>query len=145
MSKFSERLKLLRNEKKMTQQALADLVGVNRVTYTNWENGKREPELDKIVELATELNTTVDYLLGNSDINLLDTSKKDIQNFTKEEAKELSGALMENMNTIFEAGKKKFNMTDDEMEAMKVLVIKTISKKKQKKTRKMILLIHKTL
>ncbi|MBC1666506.1 helix-turn-helix transcriptional regulator [Listeria welshimeri] len=62
----------------MPQQALADLVGVNRVTYTNWENGKREPELDKIVELATELNTTVDYLLGNSDINLLDTSKKDI-------------------------------------------------------------------
>lgn len=58
----------------MPQQALADLVGVNRVTYTNWENGKREPELDKIVELATELNTTVDYLLGNSDINLLDTS-----------------------------------------------------------------------
>lgn len=41
---------------------LADLAGVN----TNWENGKREPELDKVVELATELNTTVDYLLGNS-------------------------------------------------------------------------------
>lgn len=31
----------------MTQQTLADLVGGNRVTYTNWENGKREPELDK--------------------------------------------------------------------------------------------------
>ncbi|MGX7420736.1 hypothetical protein ACWOFR_18340 [Carnobacterium gallinarum] len=55
--------------------------------YTNWENGKRELELDKIVELATELNTTVDYLLGNSDINLLDTSKEDIQNLSKEEAK----------------------------------------------------------
>ncbi|WP_088839081.1 MULTISPECIES: helix-turn-helix transcriptional regulator [Listeria] len=34
----------------MTQQALADLVSVNRVTYKNWENGKREPELDKVVE-----------------------------------------------------------------------------------------------
>ncbi|MBC2186340.1 helix-turn-helix transcriptional regulator [Listeria sp. FSL L7-0253] len=94
---------------------LAFLVGVNRVTYTNWENRKREPKLDKIVELATEMNTTIDYLLGNSDINLLDTSKKDIQNLTKEEAKELSGALMENMNTIFEAGKEKFNMTDGEI------------------------------
>lgn len=129
MSKFSERLKLRRNEKKLTQQTLADLVGVNRVTYTNWENGKREPELGKVVELATELNTTVDYLLGNSDINLLDTSKEDIQNLTKEEAKELSGSLMENMNTIFEAGKEKFNMTEDEMEAMKVLVIKQFLKK----------------
>ncbi|MBC1666507.1 hypothetical protein HB957_06400 [Listeria welshimeri] len=35
---------------------------------------------------------------------------------------------MENMNTIFEAGKEKFNMTDDEMEAMKVLVIKQFLK-----------------
>lgn len=39
-----------------------------------------------MVELATELNTTVDYLLDNSDINLLDTSKMDIQNLTKGEA-----------------------------------------------------------
>lgn len=124
MSKFPERLKLRRNEKKSTQQALADLVGVHRVTYTNWENGKREPELDKVVELATELNTTVDYLLGNSDINLLDTSNEDIRNLTTGEAKELSVLLMHNMDTILKAGKEKFNMTDDEMEAMKAFVIK---------------------
>ncbi|EFR86463.1 hypothetical protein [Listeria marthii] len=85
------------------------------MTYTNWENRKREHKLDKILELATEMNTTIDYLLGNSDINLLDTSKKDIQHLTKEESKELSGALMEDMNTIFEAEKEKFNMTDDEI------------------------------
>lgn len=35
------------------------------------------------------------------------------------------------MNTIFEAGKKKFNMTDDEMEAMKILVIKQFLKEKE--------------
>lgn len=38
---------------------------------------------------------------------------------------------MENMNTIFEAGKKKFNMTDYEMEAMKILVIKQFLKEKE--------------
>ncbi|PZL74899.1 XRE family transcriptional regulator [Enterococcus plantarum] len=133
MSKFSERLKQLRTEKKMTQQALADLVNVNRVTYTNWENGKREPELDKVVELATVLNTTVDYLLGNSDINLLDASKEEIQNLTKEEAKELSASLIQNMDTILEAGKEKFNMTDDEIEVMKVLVIKQFLKEAEEK------------
>ena len=78
--------------------------------------------------LVAKINTAVVYLLGNSTINLLNTSKKDIQNVTKGEAKELSGALMQNMNTIFEAGKEKFNMTDDEMEAMKVLVIKQFLK-----------------
>ncbi len=35
------------------------------------------------------------------------------------------------MNTIFEAEKEKFNMTDDEMEAMKVLVIKQFLKEKE--------------
>lgn len=117
----------------MTQQTLANLVGVNRVTYTNWENGKREPELDKVVELATVLNTTVDYLLGNSDINLLDASKEEIQNLTKEEAKELSASLIQNMDTILEAGKEKFNMTDDEIEVMKVLVIKQFLKEAEEK------------
>lgn len=124
MSKFSERLKQLRTEKKMTQQALADLVNVNRVTYTNWENGKREPELDKVVELATELNSTVDYLLGNSDINYLDITEKELKNLSKEEAQILSDEMKKNLFSIFEIGKDKFNMTDEEMEMMKVLVIK---------------------
>ena len=64
---------------------------------------------------------TVDYILGNFHINLLDTSKEDIQNLTE---KELSGLPLENMNTIFEDGKKKFNMTEAKMVTMKVLDIK---------------------
>ncbi|MGX7203422.1 hypothetical protein BCR22_13465 [Enterococcus plantarum] len=124
MSKFSERLKQLRTEKKMTQQTIADLVGVNRATYTNWENGKREPELDKVVELATELNSTVDYLLGNSDINYLDITEKELKNLSKEEAQILSDEMKKNLFSIFEIGKDKFNMTEEEMEMMKVLVIK---------------------
>lgn len=124
MSKFSERLKQLRTEKKMTQQTIADLVGVNRATYTNWENGKREPELDKVVDLATELNSTVDYLLGNSDINYLDITENELKNLSKEEAKVLSDEMKKNLFATFEIGKDKFNLTDDEMEMMKVLVIK---------------------
>ncbi|MGX7245509.1 helix-turn-helix domain-containing protein [Enterococcus quebecensis] len=135
MSKFSERLKQLRTEKKMTQQALADLVGVNRVTYTNWENGKREPELDKVVELATELNSTVDYLLGNSDINYLDISENELKNLSKEEAQTLSDEMKKNLFSIFDIGKDKFNMTDEEMEMMKVLVIKKFMKDMDEKER----------
>ena len=36
---FPERLKELRQKKGLTQQEIADLVHVNRVTYTNWEEG----------------------------------------------------------------------------------------------------------
>ena len=64
---FPERLKQLRQKKGLTQQEIADLVHVNRVTYTNWEKGKREPSFENLVKLASVLGTSTDYLLGPSD------------------------------------------------------------------------------
>ena len=64
---FPERLKQLRQKKGLTQQEIADLVHVNRVTYTNWEKGKREPSFENLVKLASVLGTSTDYLLGTSD------------------------------------------------------------------------------
>ncbi|HEN0471695.1 TPA: helix-turn-helix domain-containing protein [Streptococcus agalactiae] len=66
---FPERLKQLRQKKGLTQQEIADLVHVNRVTYTNWEKGNREPNFEKLFLLAEYLETTTDYLLGKSDSN----------------------------------------------------------------------------
>ncbi|MCJ7967703.1 MAG: helix-turn-helix domain-containing protein [Lactococcus lactis] len=47
MSVFAERLKELRKQNKLTQQDIANKLDVSRVAYTNWENGKREPNLEK--------------------------------------------------------------------------------------------------
>ena len=66
---FPERLKELRQKKGLTQQEIADLVHVNRVTYTNWEKGNREPNFEKLFLLVEYLETTTDYLLGKSDNN----------------------------------------------------------------------------
>lgn len=66
---FPERLKELRQKKGLTQQEIADLLNVNRVTYTNWEKGKREPNFETLLKLAFELNTTTSYLLGESNIS----------------------------------------------------------------------------
>lgn len=72
---FPERLKQLRQKKRLTQQEIADLVHVNRVTYTNWEKGKREPNFENLIKLADTLNTTTDFLLGKSDINFGSSSE----------------------------------------------------------------------
>ena len=61
---FSERLKELRLEKDLSQKEIADLVHVNRVTYTNWERGKREPSFENLVNLADLLEVSLDSLLG---------------------------------------------------------------------------------
>lgn len=64
---FSKRLKSLRQESGFTQQEVADKIGINRGSYSNWENGKREPTLENVVKLAKLFKTTTDFLLGVTD------------------------------------------------------------------------------
>lgn len=129
MATFSERLKQLRTEKKLTQEDIAKKVNVNRVTYTNWENGKRAPELSKLVELATELNSTVDFLLGNSDINLLEIKADDI---SKEmSAEQVAERLQANLEYIVSGAEEKFGMSKDEAWAMIQYLLKAEVKKEE--------------
>lgn len=63
---FPTRLKELRKRKNWTQTELGEKIGVKQNTYTNWENGKREPNLENIIKLAHVLETTTDELLGRT-------------------------------------------------------------------------------
>ena len=68
MSKvFGQRLKECRIEKGYTQQNIADLFNVSKMTISAWENDKQEPSITDILKLATLLNITTDYLLGKVD------------------------------------------------------------------------------
>lgn len=62
------RIKELRKSKGITARELADYVNVAESTMSLYENGKREPDFDTLLKIAKYLNTSVDYLLGNSDI-----------------------------------------------------------------------------
>lgn len=70
MATFKERLKELRKEKNLTQKELADHLKVPQGKISSWENGKLEPNIDKLIELAWELDSSLDYMLGQSDLNL---------------------------------------------------------------------------
>lgn len=78
MSLFEKRLKMLRKKKNITQSELADRVGTTQGTVGKWENGKLEPNLEKVVELAKELDATTDYLLGFYDVNAYDLSDEEV-------------------------------------------------------------------
>ena len=60
-------LKELRQNKGVTQQHIADLLGISRGAYTNIENGKRQPAFDTVSTLADYFDVTVDYLLGRKE------------------------------------------------------------------------------
>lgn len=58
------RLKKLRQEKKLTQTELADEIGVTKLSISNWENEKHDIKSDKAQQLADYFGVSVGYLLG---------------------------------------------------------------------------------
>lgn len=67
-----ERLKQLREAKNYTQQWLSMQVGVSQETISGYEIGKAVPPADMLVKLADVLRTSVDYLLGRTDVKEFD-------------------------------------------------------------------------
>lgn len=60
------RVKALRKQNKWTQKELANKIGIRFPQLNKYEGGSHAPPLDKLVQLAEALNTTVDFLLtGN--------------------------------------------------------------------------------
>ncbi len=78
MSKFSIRLRELRQSKNLSQQKLADLLGISKSSINMYERGEREPGLDLLEAIADFFNVDIDYLLGKSNISnkALSTAEK---------------------------------------------------------------------
>ena len=64
---FAERLKKLREEQRLTQAQLAELVGVDFRTVSIWERGIRLPKDELIPEIAIALGVEMTYLFGLTD------------------------------------------------------------------------------
>ncbi len=70
---FGENIKRLRTEQGMTQETLANYLGVSFQTVSKWERGETYPDLSMLPVISTFFNTTTDSLLG------VDKSKKEEQ------------------------------------------------------------------
>jgi len=60
---FSSNLKALRSSKKQSQQYVADALGLKRSTYSSYESGASEPELETLVLISCYFKVTLDTLL----------------------------------------------------------------------------------
>jgi DNA-binding XRE family transcriptional regulator len=61
---IGHRLARLRKKKKMTQQKLAEKIGIQRYQIANYEQGRTRIYDEMLIRLALELDCTVDYLVG---------------------------------------------------------------------------------
>ena len=59
-------LKALRLSKKLSQQQLALRLDLSQQTIYKYENGITEPDIATLIKLADYFNTSVDYLIGNT-------------------------------------------------------------------------------
>lgn len=72
---FIKRLVELMEEKNINQLELSKLVGTTNVTISRYISGQRKPRLEIIAKIAEVLGTSIDYLLGFSNIKKFTTSK----------------------------------------------------------------------
>ena len=61
--KFGEKVQLLRRAQGLTQEGLADALGVSRQSVAKWEAGIALPDPDKLPRLSDSLRVTLDVLL----------------------------------------------------------------------------------
>lgn len=61
------RLRELREEKNLTQSEFSKLINVSQVAYSYYEIGKRAIPLDILIKIAQFYNTSIDYILFQTD------------------------------------------------------------------------------
>jgi transcriptional regulator with XRE-family HTH domain len=79
MVSFGERLRILREERKVGQKEIANLLGVSISSIGKYENNERTPSPNAINKIADYFDVSTDYLLGRS--NIRDTSEKILAKF----------------------------------------------------------------
>ena len=63
---FTERIKEIRIEANLTQQAFEELFAVSQDTISLWENGRSYPNTEQLYQICTRFKVSADYLLGLS-------------------------------------------------------------------------------
>lgn len=64
MNKFCEILKQVRVDKGLAQKQVADALNVSESGYAHWEQGRTEPNIEMLINLADFFDISLDELVG---------------------------------------------------------------------------------
>ena len=71
---LSQRIRLLRQARNMSQVELAKRLGVTKQSVSNWENDNIQPSIEMLMRLAAVFSVSTDYMLGIESGEYLDVS-----------------------------------------------------------------------
>ena len=86
---FNENLKEARLKSGLSQKELSENIGVAKSTYSLYESGKREPNVNTIKKIASALNVSADILLGIDDQPTTLAAHFDCDEYTESELEEI--------------------------------------------------------
>lgn len=69
----------LRENTRLTQEELADKIGITRAALSHYEKDRREPDYETLKKIADFFNVTTDYLLGHSPYRRINTNELGIK------------------------------------------------------------------
>ena len=106
---LANRIKNKRKELEMTQQDLANKLGISLMTVLRWEKNERTPNTSMLPKLAEALNTSVEYLIGVENTLLEKTEIR--QSLTEKEPKNKInmaywGGVVDNVQNLASSGDK---------------------------------------
>ncbi len=65
---FNEKLQILRKEKGLTQEELAEVLFVSRTAISKWESGRGYPNIESLKEISKYFGVTIDELLSGDEL-----------------------------------------------------------------------------
>ncbi|MBQ6453561.1 MAG: helix-turn-helix transcriptional regulator [Coriobacteriales bacterium] len=71
---FGENLQMLRKKNQLSQEGLAEMLGVSRQAVSKWELGEGYPEVEKLLILSKKLDVSLDSLLGEESTPIVSES-----------------------------------------------------------------------
>lgn len=78
MVPWNKRIKDLRIDADLSQEELADKLGISKRTLLRYENGDSEPTISVLIKISLLFNVSIDYLTGiKDDANIDEPSVKD--------------------------------------------------------------------
>ena len=89
------KLKELREKNHLSQQDLAEILKVSPSTVSNWESGKRQPDIQMIVEIANYFSVSVDDVLGRNIPNRIRKTNEDNHMLESYDIKDVIDSLQE--------------------------------------------------
>ncbi len=79
----SEKLYMLRKKSGLSQEQLAERLGVSRQAISKWEQGSAVPESDKLVAISDYFGVSLDYLLKDGEADVPADGEKSAQTASK--------------------------------------------------------------